>query len=200
MTDVSRSTPLTDGWRISRGSRRFELRNRTREGHERLDAAVGAFATLEEYRRYVGCLAIFRTAMERRTSNVVWPLGWRWHPTEISGPLELDAIDLRLPSAAHARAEIGLSDSSDLLGALYVLEGSTLGACLLRQRAIGLGLHDDFGARHLARLTADPVQWRSFLILLEEAQEFDLERAAAAANAVFQFALRCFEGYHVALS
>jgi heme oxygenase len=173
--------------------RRFDLRNRTRQGHERLDAAVGVFVTLADYRRYLACLGAFRAAMDRALQDIAWPEGWSWRPTRIVDQLARDAKDLGLPPARDRKADVDLTDLSALLGALYVLEGSTLGAQVLRQRAAALGLDRDFGARHLDHMSNDIAQWRAFLLLLDGARDFDIERAAASANDVFALALRCFE-------
>lgn len=177
--------------------RRFELRDRTRDGHEQLDAAVGVFDTLASYRRYVGLLRAFRSTMDGQVSGATWPVGWDWRPTVVSAALAQDADDLGLAATRPMKAGIDLGEPSALLGALYVLEGSTLGARVLRQRAAALGMRDDFGARHLALMSNDIAQWQSFLLLLDEARDFDIERAAASANEVFDLALRCFESDRV---
>lgn len=182
---------------MTHSERRFELRDRTRDGHERLDAAVGAFDTRAAYGRYVGFLGAFRSTMDGQLARVVWPDGWTWRPTMVSAALAQDADDLGLETARSITAAIDLSRPSALLGALYVLEGSTLGARLLRQRAAALGMHDGFGARHLALMSNDMAQWRAFLLLLDEACDFDMDRAAASANDVFALALRCFESDRV---
>lgn len=173
--------------------RRFDLRERTQSIHERLDAAVGGFDTVEQYRRYLAGLGRFRAAVDGALQHVIWPAGWRFRPTALAKTLEEDAIDLNLPLSEDLDPDMDLSDDSALLGALYVLEGSTLGARVLRQRAAALGLDETFGARHLAVMSKDIAQWQSFLLLLDEAQTFDVERAAASANAVFAFAVQCFE-------
>ncbi|KQY22492.1 biliverdin-producing heme oxygenase [Rhizobium sp. Root482] len=161
--------------------------------HKRLDAAVGAFHTIDEYQRYVTRLGNFRGTMDVVLNQVIWPAGWSWRPTVIAKILEMDAMDLGLPISRQASTYVDLTDTSALLGALYVLEGSALGARILRQRAEILGFHETFGARHLAVLTHDIGQWKSFLVVLDAAPDFDVERAAGAANAVFAFALECFE-------
>lgn len=173
--------------------RRFELRDRTREGHDRLDAAVGAFATLEEYRHYIARIGSFRVTMDAALLQATWPDEWRWRPTRVADSLMDDAIDLKLPPAGQLKVGLDLADESALLGTLYVIEGSTLGARVLRQRALALGLDETFGARHLALMSNDIAKWQSFLVLLDSAADFDVERAAASANAVFAFAIRCFE-------
>lgn len=173
--------------------RRFDLRKRTQAVHERLDAAVGSFNTLEEYRHYLARLGMFRAAMDEALQRVAWPSGWSWRPTTVARSLDSDAIDLGLPAAERTRCDIDLTNRSALLGALYVLEGSTLGARVLRQRAAALGLGETFGARHLAVMSKDIAQWQSFLLILDETPDFDIEQAAASANSVFALALDCFE-------
>jgi heme oxygenase len=184
---------------MGHSDRRFDLRNRTHAAHERLDAAVGAFSTLEDYRSYIACLSSFRAAMDEALRHISWPAGWHWQPTPVGAALREDAEDLGLTAtdfgcvSARGKKDMDLSDPSALLGALYVLEGSTLGARLLKQRAAALGLDAAFGARHLALMSKDIAQWQSFLVLLDSAQDFNIDRAAASANSVFAIALRCFE-------
>ncbi|HEV7305384.1 biliverdin-producing heme oxygenase [Ensifer sp.] len=173
---------------------RFELRSRTREGHQQVDAAVGSFSTLEDYRRYVERLLPFRLAMDQALKEAVWPEGWNWRPCGVTDTLAMDATDLGLSPRRHPQADLDLSDPSGLLGALYVLEGSTLGARVLSQRASALGLDETYGARHLVLMSNDTSRWPAFLTLLEQARDFDIERAAFVANAVFALALQCFEG------
>ena len=174
--------------------RRFELKNRMQAVHERLDAAVGAFDTIDDYQRYVTRLGNFRGTMDAVLNDVAWPRGWSWRPTVIAKALDRDATDLGLSIFRQGSPCVDLRDTSALLGALYVLEGSTLGARILRQRAAILGFYDTFGARHLAVLTNGIGQWKSFLVTLDAAPDFDVERAAGAANSVFGFAIQCFEG------
>jgi len=178
---------------MSISERRFELRNRTREGHQRLDAAVGTFATRMEYRRYVAFLNSFRAAMDLMLRDVSWPRDWKWQPTSVSEALSKDTADLDLEPASPENASVKLGDESSLLGALYVLEGSTLGARVLKSRAAALGLDDAFGARHLALMANAASQWQSFLSLLDDAQDFDIDHAAQSANAVFELAMRCLD-------
>ena len=176
---------------MSQGERRFELRNRTRRLHQKLDDAIGAFGDRAEYCRYVSFLGAFRAAMDRVLHDVVWPDDWAWRPTSISNALVHDAADLGLESVPPEGTAVAIDDQSALLGALYVLEGSTLGARVLKTRAAALGLTGEFGARHLALMTRDLSQWQSFLRRLDAEQDFDMERAVETANAVFDLALRC---------
>lgn len=185
---------------MGNSKRRFELRDRTRDKHEKLDAAVGAFENVAEYRRYVAFLSRFRFAMDRVMHNVVWPGDWSWRPIDVSGSIALDAADLGLQLTASKTSMLPFGSESALLGALYVLEGSTLGARVLKSRAAALGMTDRFGARHLALMTRDGSGWQSFLRQLDDVERFDIECAAQAANAVFDLALRCIETEPVAAS
>jgi heme oxygenase len=115
----------------------------------------------------------------------------------VSAALAQDAQDLGLEAARSMKVVIDLDKPSALLGALYVLEGSTLGARVLRQRAADLGMTGGFGARHLSLMSNDMAQWQSFLLLLDDAGDFELDQAAATANQVFALALRCFESGRV---
>jgi heme oxygenase len=180
--------------------RRFGLRDRTRDKHEKLDALVGVFQSVEEYRGYVAFIGRFRFAMDRVMRNVVWPRDWPWRPQAVYDSIAQDASDLGI-RLTHAHTSIAPFDNhSALLGALYVLEGSTLGARVLKSRAAALGMTESFGARHLAVMTHDISHWQSFLRQLDDVEDFDIECADRAANAVFDLALRCVETERVAVS
>lgn len=183
-----------------RGNERVELRSRTREAHQRVDAAVGTLSTLEDYRRYVAHVLPFRVTMDEALRNVSWPEGWNWKPSAVAELLAQDARDLGVPPVRHEQPDFDLSDPSALLGALYVVEGSSLGARVLRQRALKLGLDETFGARHLVSMASDTTRWPSFLSLLEGTPNYDLGRSVVAANAVFALALSCFESTSLAAS
>lgn len=171
--------------------RRFGLRDRTRDKHEKLDAEIGAFTSLEAYRRYVAFLGRFRFAMDRAMQDVVWPRDWSWRPVAVSDSIAQDVIDLGIRLTPIQTSIVPFNNHNALLGALYVLEGSTLGARVLKARAAALGMTESFGARHLAVMTRDMSCWQSFLRQLDDIEHLDIECAAQAANAVFDLALHC---------
>ena len=179
--------------------RRFALRARTHDKHETLDAAIGAFETIEAYRRYVAFLGRFRCTMERILNDVVWPADWSWRPMALFSSIEQDAADLNICLNPTHTPLVVFDNPSALLGALYVLEGSTLGAAVLKSRAALLGMSENFGARHLAVMTSDLSFWRLFLRQLDSVYDFDIDCAAQSANAVFDLALQCIETEEVAL-
>lgn len=92
-------------------------------------------------------------------------------------PAAIDELPL-LPTAAHA------------LGALYVLEGATLGGQIIRRRLreqLGSGV-DHALAFYTGHAAATGAQWRSFRKLLDERispESEGAQAAAAGANATF---------------
>ena len=110
--------------------------------------------------------------------------GWRFLP--VSHLLRDDLSDLGEPGPhAHDPYPYDL-DEARLLGVLYVLEGSSLGAQLLVKQAALLGLSEHNGARHLASQTSDPKRWPAFVKILESngaASTGDVARGAVDAFA-----------------
>ena len=86
-------------------------------------------------------------------------------------------------------------ETGALLGTLYVLEGSTLGARLLVRRAAALGLDETNGAEHLKKQSSDLGNWNAFAALLDSAEDVDDEMMARAAMATFAHALNAFENH-----
>lgn len=184
---------------MTHSERRFGLRDRTRDKHEKLDAAIGVFQSVAQYRRYVAFLGGFRFAMDRVMHDAVWPRDWSWRPTAVSGSIAQDATDLGVRVTIPQTSIAPLGNQSAILGALYVLEGSTLGARVLKLRAAALGMTENFGARHLEVMTRDISCWQSFLRRLDDTEHFDIESAALAANTVFDLALQCIELERIAV-
>ena len=127
---------------------RFALRELTRDDHETLDALVGEFTDKNAYLRYLEGMAAFRGGVERRLAEVDYPETFGgWRPGLISTELEQDLRDLGR-EAPRAPVPFDLpADRDALLGVLYVLEGSSLGARLLVRRAAELGLTSARAAR-----------------------------------------------------
>ena len=172
--------------------RRWLLRDRTADAHAAVDAAIGGFDDLSTYRAYLKALAAFRAPIEQQLATLAWPdaLG-RWRPNSVSAALAEDMDDLGVTQDLSATSALRL-DGARLYGTLYVLEGSTLGALLLFQRAQALGLSESYGARHLALLGGSIQSWRGFLERLEEAEPFDLDGAVEASVAAFALAHAAF--------
>jgi heme oxygenase len=173
-------------------SKRWLLRQRTAECHAALDAAVGPFDDLAGYRRYLSALATFRAPLERQLGGIAWPdaLG-TWRPSAIAPLLAEDMADLGVALRVAGADALHLAGAR-LYGALYVLEGSCLGARVLLARAQELGLSATHGARHLARLAGSIDGWRTFLTALEAVDPFDLESAVEGSVHAFGAAKAAF--------
>ncbi len=175
-------------------SRRATLRARTSPAHEALDKMIGPFDSPASYRRYLQGMAAFRAAVEATLFMADWPAALSDWQNERLSPLiaqDLDDLDLAVPT--FSAPSFGGLNTEDLLGMLYVLEGSALGARLLYKRAQALGYGETFGARHLAVQSRQSGRWGVFLKLLEDAPLIDIEKVAKASTQTFGIAEKAFE-------
>ena len=173
-------------------SRRHGLRALTKDVHAELDASVGSFGTPVDYVRYLKGQYAFRCAIETALAHVPWPAqlgGWLFRPLLPLLRADLDDLGITPPTAPPA-ATIA---PQDLLGVLYVLEGSSLGARVLVKRARELGFDSGFGARHLAAQAEDRDGWPRFLAMLEAVEPFEMHRTVNASLATFAAAGAAFE-------
>lgn len=172
---------------------RFVLRELTRSDHERLDGLVGEFNDTAAYLRYLGGMAAFRGSIERSLAAADYPESFDdWRPGLIFAELAQDLNDLGA-QPPHQDVPFGLpADREGLLGVLYVLEGSALGARLLIRRAAALGFSADHGARHLTAQTSRPESWTRFVSLLDGLPAASIDRAAEAARMTFLAAIEAF--------
>ncbi|MBI1684928.1 biliverdin-producing heme oxygenase [Caulobacter hibisci] len=174
------------------------MRNATRGEHARLDALIRGAGFLTNRSRYLAYLSATlnaREAIERAlgTANAVGVYA-AWPQRRIASYLRQDLRDLGhaapLPSEP---SDFTVSGRAGILGALYVLEGASLGARLLQKAVLDLGMDAAFGARHMAMQTADSSAWLRFTSLLDEA-DFDAPDEAECA----QTASRTFERFEQA--
>lgn len=175
-------------------TRRQLLRTRTASLHAALDACVGELDGLAGYRRYLVGLYAFRQPAEDVIASGLASATFAdaWQPTRLAGLMREDMADLGLaPPPAVALGSY--SALSAVLGLTYVLEGSALGARMLRLQVEHLGLGPARGARHLAAQAASLEPWRGFLNLLDTVRDFDEEAALAGAEAGFAAALAAFD-------
>ena len=163
----------------------------TNEPHTKLDALVKAHAPFEtqaNFARFVVAQYLFQSEL-----------------VALYNDAELAAIVPDLP--ARCRAEAAKADLADLdtevpapvagavknpgkaaaLGWLFVSEGSKLGAAFLIKRAVGLGLSETFGARHLGEPAGGRAEgWKNFVKTLDSLEfsaqeETEIEQAAVDA-------------------
>jgi heme oxygenase len=182
---------------MSSSSRRFLVRDRTSLSHARVEAAVGSFETLEAYRRYLRGSYIFRAELEKQMAAVRWPAQFSlWSASECLSDLmlqDMDDLDMLAPAGPSAVSpSVVSSDVESLLGMLYVVEGSSLGARVLYRRARSLGLTESYGARHLAHQSQSNERWSRLLQLLEAAPDLNLDRTVQASEATFDAVERAF--------
>ncbi|MCJ8521263.1 heme oxygenase [Pseudorhizobium tarimense] len=184
---------------MTSSARRFLVRDRTSSSHAKVEATVGSFDSLENYRRYLRGSYIFRASLDARMNGLHWPEQFGlWAASDRLTDLmrqDMDDLGVTPPPINLAQPEPLLaSDFESLLGTLYVVEGSSLGARVLFRRAQTLGLSDTFGARHLAAQARSVERWKRLLELLESAPVLDLDRTVAASEATFVAVERAFEG------
>ncbi|MEM5473030.1 biliverdin-producing heme oxygenase [Hoeflea sp. AS60] len=168
---------------------RHHLRHASSALHQQLDTSLGELTTKLDYSRYVQKTHCFRFALERALLSAD-SVDWQVDP--ISDLAAEDLADLEVTSLPHANVPVREWTRSSYLGALYVLEGSSLGARLLFRRAEALGMTMDFGARHLAHLAADHQRWRNFVEILETIPVEQHETALDGVLDVFRFALSIY--------
>jgi heme oxygenase len=174
--------------------RRFLLRERTSDIHAAVDTAVGSFDTLERYGSYLQGLHAFRLPLEAYLASIEWPRHFgTWRPAAIGGLIMKDMDDLGLPSFCPEEDISLCADLESVMGALYVLQGSSLGARILFSRARALGLNEIHGARHLAE-QAHPEDWKTFLELLDSAPQMDMDKVIDASRSAFAAAESAFKG------
>ena len=161
--------------------------------HLALEARIGALDTPSAYNEYVAAMLAFRGMAEAWLAHEP-PQSSEWQPHVLTPMLRQDAEDLRLSSLAAPKATWGCQDRIFALGVHYVLEGSALGARILCKRVEQIGLHRDYGARHLWAQSERAGHFRTFVDLLHQrAPALDEARRIAGANAAFEAAAEAME-------
>lgn len=174
-------------------SRRLHLKNATDAAHRSLDSMIGDFDGVESYHRYLQGMARFRLPVDAWLSARPMPQELNdWRPAIYDDALraDLDDLGLRHPDSLSSFAPPG---GDGLIGLLYVLEGSTLGARILAKRAEKLGYREDCGARHLFSQARNLSNWSAFSERMERVCAYDQQAAVSWANATFDYARQAFE-------
>jgi len=178
-------------------SHRFALRDGTAKSHEQLDDSIAKFATLDLYRRYLAGQYLFRKCIEEHFTGGEKPLDetCNWSPLTLLDAIRSDMVDLNVaePTQGRSTAPLATPDKSSLLGSLYVIEGSNMGARMLYRDALALGLGAEYGASHLTLQSANKNRWPDFLALLEQS-DIDISVAITSANHLFSIAYNAFAG------
>ena len=161
---------------------RFALRDATQDRHDALDAR---FASLDlsdrhDYARFLAAQAAallpYEATLDHAGAAQLLP-DWPGHRRGAAIVADLDALGTPLPAPVAVPSIIG---EPDMLGALYVLEGSRLGGKMLA-RQVAAGLPTAFLSHR------PPLTWADFVSLLEQKLQSPVDQAVAlrAANEAF---------------
>ena len=168
-------------------SRRLRLKAATQEAHDHVEAVVQAAGMTDSRQGWLAyCEATYAAraeaehALDAAGAEQVLP---GWPGRRIACLLEADIADLG--GVADRGEPLQIAGPGELLGALYVIEGSALGARLVMQSAAGMGFTREYGARHLHAQAGEG--WRAFVAALEQAplDAGDEARMMRAADAMF---------------
>lgn len=158
------------GVRETRGALRGLLRERTREAHERTEAAF-SFHDVTEPEGYVRFLlshaAVVPTVEDALTVGGAQTLLPDWSKRRRTPALLSDLAQLGL-IPPHSAVNVSLHGRERMLGALYVLEGSRLGAAVLVARMVSRPALASSAPRAYLNYGAGERLWASFLRVLDE--------------------------------
>lgn len=181
------------GPRSETGMRSKRLKEKTGAVHERLDAAIMAcdpFASRQRYGLFVTVQHGFHRDIDALYAD---PALAGLLPGLDSGRrlalIEQDLCDLQIERPVYDRAPVfehgAPADLPSALGALYVAEGSNLGAAfLLKHAEANLDLSTEFGARHLAGAPdGRGLRWRAFTAALDAVPLSDADEDCVTAGA-----------------
>ena len=163
----------------------------TNEPHQKLDALVKAHKPFDEvanFARFVVAQYLFQSELKALYTDpalkqIVPDLPERCRAEQAKA----DLADLNTAVPAPVPGAVNSPSKAEALGWIFVSEGSKLGAAFLIKRAVGLGLSDTFGARHLGEPAGGRAEgWKSFIKTLDgleltAEEEADLDKGAVAA-------------------
>lgn len=164
-------------------SPRFALRAATAEAHEHLDNRFSTFdlADRDQYGRFLLAQAgAFFPVEEALEAAGVADLIDDWPARKRSDALRSDlaALGLAEPDPVPSPA---FTTEAEILGGLYVLEGSRLGGAMLVRSV------PDTSPK-IFLTPGNPAAWRAFVAVLDQrlSSQADIDEAARAATSVFE--------------
>jgi heme oxygenase len=185
---LTQSNHYDRGSSLERASIRDLLRHSTREEHERLDARVSGLdlQLLSDYRCFLEATAAALLPLEAALIDAdvgrIFP-DWELRSRGPSILADLNALGGLQPQVP-ALERFGLED---VLGTLYVLEGSRLGARVLLRTVTTSPDPRVAGTTSYLRHGAGSPLWQSFLLRLQDiAQWSDVDEVTAAARRAFE--------------
>ena len=168
------------------------LNQLTHAPHSELDALVKShapFDTRESFARFVVAQYLFQSELQALYNDpqliaIVPDLAERCRAEQAG----LDLADLDTAVPAPFPGAVNNPSLGAAMGWIFVSEGSKLGAAFLIKRAVGLGLSDSFGARHLGEPAGGRAEgWKQFTRILDGLELSAEEEAAAEQGAVAAF-------------
>lgn len=161
-----------------RAGARASLRRATAGNHARVDAFFrNGLREPADYRVYLRGIHAMVRALERGLQAGGLSPAWRAWPQDLRLLwLGQDLATLGLAALPDDGLDLGISGDAEAAGALYVVEGSALGARLLLPDAVAQGWTALGGAGFLHRHAGSGAnhRWRAFVQALEDAA-FDEE-------------------------
>ncbi|WP_421555102.1 biliverdin-producing heme oxygenase [Pseudomonas kitaguniensis] len=160
--------------------------------HTKLDALVKAHAPFEtqaNFARFVVAQYLLQSELvalynDPELIKIVPDLAERCR----ADAAKLDLADLHTAVPAPVAGAVNNPGKAEALGWLFVSEGSKLGAAFLIKRAVGLGLSETFGARHLGEPAGGRAEgWKRFTRTLDGLHFNAEEEAAVEKGAIDAF-------------
>ena len=163
---------------------RHALRAATADDHARVDQAFGAFdlTARDGYARFLRAQAEAFLPVEAAI-DAAWPVAFvpDWPARRRADALRDDLAALGIPLVASAPPPL-FRDREEILGAIYVLEGSRLGGKMLARSVPAVLPRSFLGA-------GDGAMWRNLIGILDKLLISEQQRVAAIAAARQVFAL-----------
>jgi heme oxygenase len=190
----------------SAASLREVLRERTTLLHRRAETALDLMNPSLSAEQYFGVLRLFHALYSQLEPAIVAHPGWAVLGLDMSARNKLPLLEQdlafmeerlpRKPAASSFSKQCGLlvpwlDTFAAVLGAAYVLEGSTLGGVIVhRHLSTVLGLDQGRGASFFSCYGSETgARWKEFLAALERTslEADDMERAVSAAVRTFEY-------------
>jgi heme oxygenase len=168
-----------------------QLRSTTSSAHAAIERKLGLMQpiTLPRYVALLQGFDAFLAAWEPMVESRLAPPLRPWFRAGTRGAAaRRDLVALDAPARGAVHLALSLPDLPAVLGSLYVVEGSALGAQVIAPVLhAGLGLHEGNGAAYFtAHKDATARRWREFRELLEAEAATDPGSACRAAIATFE--------------
>lgn len=177
--------------RPGRGVRHEMLRDVTAGPHafaETIVEGAGYFSGPGGFGDYLRRMHLFYLAVADGAAPEMRGHLRRWRIPDRIDWLMRDLADLGVaPVPRHPQITLrpALSNDTQMLGALYVMVGSTLGSRVLVRKASSIGLPPGLGLTYLSSMAADK-SWPLFLQHLEREPITSIEDLAAGALVTFE--------------